>query len=138
VLAYQRATAGASATEALETFIGLWRQVVTSSGGASGCVVAGVAIDTNAGEPGLIDVVRGTFRSWIALLTEQLQAAGLPDERTTAIATATLAGLEGALILCRPRATAARWSSWPGSCCGCCRRTIRPRIDRSAPTETGL
>jgi TetR/AcrR family transcriptional repressor of lmrAB and yxaGH operons len=101
VLAYQRATAGASATEALETFIGLWRQVVTSSGGASGCVVAGVAIDTNAGEPGLIDVVRGTFRSWIALLTEQLQAAGLPDERTTAIATATLAGLEGALILCR-------------------------------------
>ena len=101
VLAYQRANAGASATEVLETFIRLWRQVVNSSGGASGCVVAGVAIDTDAREPGLIDVVRDTFRSWIALLTEQLKAAGLPAQRATALATATLAGLEGALILCR-------------------------------------
>src|SRR6478752_2877932 len=101
VLAYQRANAGASATEVLETFIRLWRQVVNSSNGSSGCVVAGVAIDTDAREPGLIDVVRETFRSWIALLAEQLQAAGLAPERAGVVATSTVAGLEGALILCR-------------------------------------
>ncbi len=69
--------------------------------GAAGCVVAGVAIDTAAGEPGLIDVVRETFRTWVDLLSEQLVAVGVPGHRATPIALATVAGMEGALILCR-------------------------------------
>ena len=85
----------------LERFIDMWRQTVIVSGGKAGCVVAGVAIDTDAGEPGLIDVVRATFRSWADLLAEQLQAVGVPAERASPIAMATLAGMEGALILCR-------------------------------------
>jgi len=101
VLAHQRANPATTASGVLERFIGMWRQTVIVSGGKAGCVVAGVAIDTVAGEPGLIDVVRATFRSWADLLAEQLQAAGLPADRASAIATATLAGMEGALILCR-------------------------------------
>src|SRR5258708_12798124 len=79
----------------------MWRQVVVASRGTAGCVVAGVAIDTAAGERELIDVVRATFRSWIDLLTEQLQAVGVPPRRAAAIALATVAGMEGALILFR-------------------------------------
>jgi len=113
VLAYQRACSpDAGAAEVLERFIGMWRRVVMASGGASGCVVAGVAIDTVAGgtlsggtggsrDSGLIDVARATFRSWVDLLTGQLEGSGVPAERARPIALATLAGMEGALILCR-------------------------------------
>jgi TetR/AcrR family transcriptional regulator, lmrAB and yxaGH operons repressor len=101
VLAHQRACPAATPAEVLGCFIGLWRQVVLASGGASGCVVAGVAVDTIPDDAELIDVVRATFRSWIALLAERLEAVGVPAERATPIALATLAGMEGALILCR-------------------------------------
>jgi TetR/AcrR family transcriptional repressor of lmrAB and yxaGH operons len=101
VLAHQRECPATTASGVLECFIGMWRQVVVASNGASGCVVAGVAIDTDAEEPGLIDVVRATFRSWTDLLTAQLEAVGVPRVRAAPIALATVAGMEGALILCR-------------------------------------
>jgi TetR/AcrR family transcriptional repressor of lmrAB and yxaGH operons len=101
VLAHQGACPATTASGVLECFIDLWRQVVVASNGAEGCVVAGVAIDTAAGEPGLIDVVRTTFRSWIELLDVQLQAVGVPAARARPIALTTVAGMEGALILCR-------------------------------------
>jgi AcrR family transcriptional regulator len=104
VLAYQGAVTPTSAAAVLERFIGMWRQVVVSSGGASGCVVAGVAVDTNTNsgdDEGLITVVRDTFRSWVDLLASQLEAVGITGGQSRAIAQATLAGMEGALILCR-------------------------------------
>jgi TetR/AcrR family transcriptional repressor of lmrAB and yxaGH operons len=106
VLAHQGAVAPASAAQVLERFIGMWRQVVVSSGGGSGCVVAGVAVDTardgaSTDDEGLVTVVRDTFRSWIALLASQLEAVGIATDRAGAIAQTTLAGMEGALILCR-------------------------------------
>jgi TetR/AcrR family transcriptional regulator, lmrAB and yxaGH operons repressor len=101
VLAHQRTCPATTPSEVLNWFIEMWRQVVRTSDGASGCVVAGVAIDTAAGKPGLIDVVRTTFRSWIALLAEQLEAAGVPADRAAPIALMTVAGMEGALMLCR-------------------------------------
>jgi TetR/AcrR family transcriptional regulator, lmrAB and yxaGH operons repressor len=104
VLAYQGAVTPTSAAEVLERFIGMWRQVVVTSGGASGCVVAGVAVDTDTNsvdDEGLITVVRDTFRSWIALLAGQLEAVGIEHDDAGAIAQTTLAGMEGALILCR-------------------------------------
>jgi hypothetical protein len=64
-------------------------------------VVAGVAVDTTRGEGTLMDTVRATFQSWVDLLSGQLEAVGIPHERSVSIAIATLAGMEGALILCR-------------------------------------
>src|SRR5437762_2939452 len=81
-------------------------KVVLTSRGTAGCVVAGVAIDTDAGDSGEIDLVRSTFRSWTGLLAEQLRAVGVPSERAAPIAVATLAGMEGALILCRAEGNA--------------------------------
>src|SRR6266581_3662473 len=100
-LAHQRTCPATTASGVIDCFMSMWRQVVLASGGAAGCVVAGVAIDTAAGEPGLIDVVRETFRTWVDLLSEQLVAVGVPGHRATPIALATVAGMEGALILCR-------------------------------------
>jgi AcrR family transcriptional regulator len=51
VLAYLRTGPTDSASEVLERFIDLWRQVVVTSGGSAGCVVAGVAIDTSKCSP---------------------------------------------------------------------------------------
>ena len=101
VLAHQGQCSATTASGVLECFIDMWRQVVLASHGTAGCVVAGVALDTDAAQAGLIDVVRATFRSWIALLTEQLEAVGIPPGRAQPIALATVAGMEGALILCR-------------------------------------
>ena len=101
VLAHQRTCRATTAAGVLDCFIDMWRQVVLASGGAAGCVVAGVAIDTVAADRALIDVVRATFRSWVDLLTEQLMAVGVPARRASRIALAVVAGMEGALILCR-------------------------------------
>jgi len=101
LLAHLRAGAPSRPADVLERFIDVWRRTVVASGGTAGCVVAGVAIDTVPDETGLIELVRATFRSWAALLAEQLEAAGVPSRRAKPIAMATLAGMEGALILCR-------------------------------------
>jgi AcrR family transcriptional regulator len=102
VLAHQRACRAKTPVGVLDCFIDMWRQVVLASGGAAGCVVAGVAIDTtSAADRALIDIVRATFRSWVDLLTEQLAATGVPVRRASRIALTTVAGMEGALILCR-------------------------------------
>jgi TetR/AcrR family transcriptional regulator, lmrAB and yxaGH operons repressor len=102
VLAHQRGADLSSPTAILERFIDMWRQVVLSSNGRSGCVVAGVAIDSDADDGGsLIEVAQQTFRAWAGLLAEQLEAAGIAPARSRSIGLTTLAGMEGALILCR-------------------------------------
>jgi AcrR family transcriptional regulator len=101
VLAHQRTCRATTPAGVLDCFIDMWRQVVVASGGAAGCVVAGVTIDTVAADKAMIEVVRATFRSWVGLLAEQLAAAGLPARRASRVALSTVAGMEGALILCR-------------------------------------
>ena len=101
VLAHQRACRATTPAGVLDCFIDMWRQVVLASGGAAGCVVAGVAIDTVAADRPAMDLVRATFRAWVDLLHEQLVAVGVPGRRASRIAVAVVAGMEGALILCR-------------------------------------
>jgi AcrR family transcriptional regulator len=101
LLAHLRGGVASTPADVLTRFIDMWRKVVVASRGSAGCVVAGVAIDTDAGDAGQIDLVRSTFRSWIALLAEQLGAVGVRADRATSIALTTVAGMEGALILCR-------------------------------------
>ncbi|HEY8785823.1 MAG TPA: TetR/AcrR family transcriptional regulator [Candidatus Limnocylindria bacterium] len=101
VLAHQRACRATTPAGVLDCFIDMWRQVVVASGGTAGCVVAGVAIDTTADDRTMIDLVRATFRSWVDLLTEQLASVGVPSRRASRVAVAVVAGMEGALILCR-------------------------------------
>jgi len=101
VLAHQRTCRATTPAGVLDCFIEMWRQVVLASDGSAGCVVAGVAIDTDAADRARMDVVRATFRSWVDLLAEQLVAVGVPARRSSRVAVSTVAGMEGALILCR-------------------------------------
>lgn len=101
LLAHLRAGTPSGPSDVLKRFIDVWRRTVVASAGTAGCVVAGVAIDTVPEETRVMDIVRTTFRSWAGVLAEQLEAVGVPSPRATPIAMATLAGMEGALILCR-------------------------------------
>jgi AcrR family transcriptional regulator len=101
ILGYQRACSATTPAGVLNWFVDLWRQSLVASGCTAGCPVVGVAINTVAGEMDLIAVVRAAFQSWVALLASQLEATGIPTPRAMSIALTALAGMEGALILCR-------------------------------------
>jgi AcrR family transcriptional regulator len=101
ILAYQRACDAETAAGVLDWFVDLWRQSLLASGCTAGCPVVGVAINTVAGEMDLIAVVRAAFQSWVALLASQLEGVGISAPRANTIALTALAGMEGALILCR-------------------------------------
>src|SRR5438309_3112612 len=78
LLAHLRAGAPSRPSDVMKRFIAMWRQVVVTSAGTAGCVVAGVAIDTGPGDRGLVEVVRDTFGTWAARRAGELQAVGLP------------------------------------------------------------
>jgi len=101
VLAHMRATSAQTPREVLACFFAMWRHVVEVSGGRAGCAIAGVAVDTDADEQALMSVVRDAFRSWEALLSEQLVASGVAPAQAQALAITALSAMEGALILCR-------------------------------------
>jgi AcrR family transcriptional regulator len=100
ILTHQRAFPGGTPADVLAWFVAIFRHAVHASGGRCGCAVAGVALDT--GEPGLLlEAARTAFSTWTAVLAEQFEQSGLPTARAQALATTTLAAMEGALILCR-------------------------------------
>jgi TetR/AcrR family transcriptional regulator, lmrAB and yxaGH operons repressor len=101
VLARQASCRATTPRGVLDCFIGMWREVVVASHGSAGCAVAGVAVDTTPDQADLLDLVRASFRSWVDLLADQFAATGLHAGRCRPVAVATVAGLEGALILCR-------------------------------------
>jgi AcrR family transcriptional regulator len=101
VLARQRECAARTPRGVIDCFVDMWRQVVIASGGAAGCVVAGVAVDTVPEATRLMETVRLAFQSWADLLSEQLHGTGLTAARARSLAVASLAAMEGALILCR-------------------------------------
>ena len=101
VLGHLRACRATTPADLLACFINLWRQSVLASRGSSGCAVAGVAIDIGAFEDDLIGLVRTTFQSWVTELTRRLQDLKVPADRARSIAFTAVAGMEGALILCR-------------------------------------
>ena len=101
ILAYQRGCTASTPAGVVEYFAGIWRDTVVSSGATAGCVVAGVAIDTSPESTDLMALVNSAFGSYVDLLAEQLHAVGLHKRRSRSVALACVAGMEGALILCR-------------------------------------
>lgn len=101
VLAYQRSCSAATAAGVLDHFVGMFHRTLISSQCQAGCPVAGVVIDGDLRDPDLSGVARASFRSWSACLSSQLVAVGIPRHRAQSLAVATLASVEGALILCR-------------------------------------
>jgi AcrR family transcriptional regulator len=101
ILGYLDACPATTARDVIGSFIDLWRNVAVSSNGASGCPVVGVAVDTPAEDEEMMQAVRAAFRSWTAPVAARLEAVGVSPQRAASIAVTALAGMEGALILCR-------------------------------------
>lgn len=101
VLDHQRACAARSPAGVLDHFVRFFRQSVVSSECTAGCPIAAVAVGSYARELPLQSAVRAGFRSWVALLSDQLEARGVPRSQAQSVALTTLAAVEGALILCR-------------------------------------
>lgn len=95
------------AEEVLDRFVMFFRRSVVVSHCRAGCPVAAVAASHYGGEAALAALVRATFRSWTRVLTRQLRKVGVPPARARALATTTLASVEGALILCRAEGSVA-------------------------------
>src|SRR5258706_7869169 len=77
VLAHLRAGAAATPSDVLKRFIAMWRQVVVSSGGAAGCVVAGVALDTDARQAGGVGLVGSAVPACVEPAAQAVDAAGV-------------------------------------------------------------
>jgi TetR/AcrR family transcriptional regulator, lmrAB and yxaGH operons repressor len=107
ILAYQRTCSADTAAGVLEHFVNLFRHSLASSQCRAGCPVAGVVIDTYAEQGPLRESARESFRSWIALLTDQLVAVGRTRAEARSLSVTTLASVEGGLILCRAEGTVA-------------------------------
>jgi TetR/AcrR family transcriptional repressor of lmrAB and yxaGH operons len=107
VQAHQRGCAATTPSGVIEHFVDLWRQIVTSSGAHAGCPLAALASDPYADEPQLAAAVERGFEAWTVLLADQLGSAGMSGSDALAIATTTVAAMEGALILCRARGNVA-------------------------------
>ncbi len=107
ILAYQRTCRADTAAGVLEHFVELFRRSLSSSACRAGCPVAGVVIDTTSPRDPLREIARASFRSWIALLTEQLVNVGTARRDARSLAVTTLASVEGGLVLCRAEGTVA-------------------------------
>ena len=100
-LAYQRKCPARTSAEVMDWFVDLWRQVVVASGAAEGCAIVGVAVDSTHDDERLLAAVRSAFDSCVELLRDQFVATGVAADRAPALAVALVAGMEGAVILCR-------------------------------------
>ena len=104
VMAHQASCDSTTPSGVIKHFVALFRQVVESSEGRVGCSVAGVAIDSQATDE-MMPIVRDTFREWVELLASQLRENGMSTRHSRSTAAATVAGVEGALIMCRAERT---------------------------------
>jgi AcrR family transcriptional regulator len=102
---YLRSGSGTTPLGVFDHFVAIWRLVVVSSKGASGCAIAGVAVDSDLESVDLMKAARDIFRSWASLFAEQLIAVGVASAQAQNIALTSLATMEGALILCRVEAS---------------------------------
>ncbi len=94
-------TGGPAAVGVLDRFVDLWRDALTASDVAAGCSIAAVVHDSD--DPALLARAEDVFESWRRPFRDALLADGATPARADVLATATLAALEGAVVLCRAR-----------------------------------
>jgi len=97
--AAESAVAPLRAAAVLDTFVDMWRKSLTDTNVTAGCSIAAVVHDTD--DPALLACARQVFATWREPFQHALFADGATSETAEALATAALAALEGAVILCR-------------------------------------
>jgi TetR/AcrR family transcriptional regulator, lmrAB and yxaGH operons repressor len=90
---------GQPADKVAETFIALWRAVLTRSGFEAGCAVLAVTVTSDSAE--LRERAAQIFRTWRALLAGILNEGGIPLKRADGLAAMLISTCEGAVALSR-------------------------------------
>jgi len=98
---------GRDPLQALDTFLGTYREELIASGFRSGCPLVAVAIESREDGPGLQDAAGAAFERWAALLARSFTEGGVAEARARELSVMTLAAVEGALVLCRAQRDAA-------------------------------
>lgn len=80
-------------------------ETLAKSGYEDACPIATVALEVASTSETLRRATADVFASWIEALTRRFVEAGIPAERARTLASATLAGLEGAFVLSRAMRT---------------------------------
>lgn len=87
--------------EWIETVIATFAAELTESGFTDGCPITTVALETVPTSRALHESCRNAYGAWLTAIEDVLRASGIPKKTVPALATTMLAGLEGALVLCR-------------------------------------
>jgi TetR/AcrR family transcriptional repressor of lmrAB and yxaGH operons len=89
-----------TAPDVILLFAGLFRRLLVDSGAGAGCAVAAVAVETPPATPPA-EAAGTVFRSWISQLQTLFEKAGVDPAEAPDLAAATLAAVEGAMVLSR-------------------------------------
>jgi AcrR family transcriptional regulator len=89
------------ALTAIERFFSGAAETLRETGYADACPIATVALEVASTNESLRIATAAVFRSWLDALASYLAAAGVDEQRSGALAYATLSLLEGAFVLCR-------------------------------------
>jgi TetR/AcrR family transcriptional regulator, lmrAB and yxaGH operons repressor len=103
-----------TAAELLNLLVTGSRDYLVASGYVEGCAVAPIVVELGPSSPALVDIVRSGFQDVVTTLAARLADKGVAAERATGLATTTLAGIEGALILARASRTPDAFDAFAG------------------------
>ncbi|MEU9631750.1 MULTISPECIES: TetR/AcrR family transcriptional regulator [Streptomyces] len=78
-----------------------WTDEYEAAGFAGGCPVAAATVDCAESVPSTRKAASAAFATWTGAVARALTGMGVPEERTGALATLMISGLEGAILLAR-------------------------------------
>jgi AcrR family transcriptional regulator len=85
----------------LHRFVEFWEQLLRDTHFTAGCPVVAAAIGSAPEEQQLTTTAGEIFQSWREALTRSFVGEGFPSAEASALATTSLAAVEGAVVLCR-------------------------------------
>ncbi|MFG1934257.1 TetR/AcrR family transcriptional regulator [Mycobacterium sp. NPDC048908] len=97
-----RATETGDPIVALSIFVDAWREVLEDSNFRAGCPVVAVAAEADAGTKATA-AAAAAFARWQDLIAHALLGTGVGRTDARRLATLVVAGIEGAILMCRAR-----------------------------------
>jgi len=96
----ERAAQDGNPLVALDMFVEAWREVLEDSNFRAGCPIVAVAAEADAGSTATA-AAAAAFGRWQDLIAHALLGAGVGRTDARRLATLAIAGIEGAILLCR-------------------------------------
>ncbi len=124
---------GQDALGAFDAFLGGYRADLLAGDFRAGCPVVAVAIEARDDDTALVDEAAAAFARWEELLMGTFVAEGVPPKRARELALLVIAGVEGALILCRARRDISPLDAVAAQLRSLLQAELHPDPDRSTP-----